>query len=78
MDKNVDKGFELNYWNLSYRRKFIRSLWVTAFFVIIVVLIFLFKINISFLIPIKYILFIGTVVCICQLIYTFNKWKSNE
>ena len=23
----VDKGFELVYWKLSYRRKFIRTLW---------------------------------------------------
>ena len=22
----VDKGLEINYWNLSYRRKFIRTL----------------------------------------------------
>ena len=27
MDK-VDKGFELIYWKLSYRRKFIRTLWL--------------------------------------------------
>lgn len=24
----VDKGFELVYWELSYRRKFIRTLWM--------------------------------------------------
>lgn len=26
--RNVDKGFELGYHNLSYRRKFIRTLWM--------------------------------------------------
>ena len=27
MKNKVDKGFELAYWNLSYRRKLIRTLW---------------------------------------------------
>ena len=29
----VDKGFCLSYWKLSYRRKFIRTLWTGAFII---------------------------------------------
>jgi hypothetical protein len=27
MSDKTDKGFELSYWKLSYRRKFVRTLW---------------------------------------------------
>lgn len=29
MGRKVDKGFQLIYWKLSYRRKFLRTLWWT-------------------------------------------------
>ena len=31
MSQKVDKGIELCYWKLSYRRKFIRTLWIIPF-----------------------------------------------
>lgn len=31
----IDKRFELIYWILSYRKKFIRTLWMAPLFVII-------------------------------------------
>lgn len=30
----IDKGFELNYWKLTYRRKLIRTLWTIPFTVL--------------------------------------------
>lgn len=38
-DGKVDKGFELIYTNLSYRRKFIRTLWMAPLFLLCWVLI---------------------------------------
>jgi hypothetical protein len=28
MNTKIDKGVQFNYWKLTYRRKFIRTLWV--------------------------------------------------
>ena len=36
MSQKVDKGIELCYWKLSYRRKFIRTLWIIPFEVIVI------------------------------------------
>lgn len=75
MSKKVDKGFELFYWNLSYRRKFIRTLWWTPLSVIALVLIWKSKYNIV----------LNTIITaalisinLAQLIYNYKKWKSNE
>lgn len=43
--KNVDKGFEFYYHNLSNRRKFIRTLWLGPFVLIIPFL--LYSINVQ-------------------------------
>jgi len=42
MANKVDKGFELRYWRLSYRRKFIRTLWMIPFLLAAIILIFIF------------------------------------
>jgi len=71
----VDKGFQLIYWKLSYRKKFIRTLWMTPFAIIPIALIFLadgrILINavLSLLIVVMYL---------TQLIYTYIKWKKDE
>ena len=41
--KNVDKGFELIYFNLSHRRKFIRTIWITIVGVLILLPLMFFK-----------------------------------
>jgi uncharacterized membrane protein len=67
-----DKGFELFYENLSDRRKFIRTVWLTVIAAGIVILFIVLKIN--WLI----ILFSGIVmgaVCVWQLITTYRQWK---
>ena len=35
----VDKGFELVYWKLSYRRKFIRTLWMIPWTIVALIFI---------------------------------------
>jgi uncharacterized protein (TIGR03067 family) len=40
MRGGIDKGFCLNYWRLSYRRKFIRDLWSMAIFLPLLGLLF--------------------------------------
>ncbi|MDD3174022.1 MAG: hypothetical protein PHF63_10320 [Herbinix sp.] len=37
----VDKGFELNYWKLSYRRKIIRTLWWGLLVIMVPIICFL-------------------------------------
>jgi hypothetical protein len=67
-----DKGFELFYENLSDRRKFIRTVWLTVIAAGIVILFIVLKIN--WLI----ILFSGIVMgvgCVFQLITTYQQWK---
>ena len=34
--EKVDKGIELCYWKLSYRRKFIRTLWMIPIAIVII------------------------------------------
>jgi len=69
-NNKVDKGFQLIYWKLSYRRKFIRTLWMTPFAIIAIALMFLAGGNIlintvlSLLIVVMYFI---------QLIYTYVK-----
>ena len=77
MANKIDKGFELIYWNLSYRRKFIRTLWMTPLVLLIIILIaFLGKISEN----ISSILIIGFLILalLFQLIYTYKKWKKEE
>ena len=75
MKNKVDKGFELIYWNLSYRRKFIRTLWFTPLSVLLIIFMFLTgdKLFINRLMPILLAL-----VYIWQLIYTYIKWKKRR
>ena len=62
----VDKGFELVYWKLSYRRKFIRTLWMIPW--TIVALIFIQIVGKNY----KY-----TILPI-QAIYNYKKWMKEE
>lgn len=68
-----DKGFELIYWNLSYRRKFIRTLWLIPFCIASVVLVW--KDYHSIILTITYFLLLA-VIGVIQAIYVFRKWKN--
>jgi len=71
-EEKVDKGFELIYFNLSYRRKFIRTLWLIPWMILI--LCFMYWQGFSL---VKLLLFtvIFTVACIIQALYNYKKWK---
>ncbi|MGH4137853.1 hypothetical protein [Clostridium sp.] len=75
MSKKADKGFQLIYWKLSYRRRFIRDLWLFPFVII----------SIGFMVWIGDSIFmkrvapvIGLVIYIFQSIYDYSKWKKCE
>ena len=67
----VDKGFELFYDNLSYRRKFIRTLWMIPIGILVGVIITYISIIVSLF---YWTLFIINVVK--QLRYTYIMWKK--
>lgn len=75
MGKKVDKGFQLIYWKLSYRRKFIRTLWTIPIFIISIgIIVFLGDgIVVSRIMPLILI-----ILFILQIIYNYIKWKKEE
>ena len=75
MDNKVDKGFEVFYWKLSYRRKFIRTLWMIPFLVAIIIIFFVLQTNITYAVAVSIILLI---IFFVQLIYNYKKWKHEE
>ena len=82
--KNVDKGFELIYFNLSHRRKFIRTIWITVFgvFILLPVMFYLNKKYVpSF--PVSDLVFFLTeaiilIIGFIQALYEYSKWKSEK
>lgn len=74
-DVKIDKGFELIYWNLSYRRKFVRTLWMTPFTILAIILMWM--TSKSILIT-SIISVVTLVVVIAQAIYTYKKWKHTD
>ena len=71
----VDKGFELVYWKLSYRRKFIRTLWIIPW--AIVSLIFIQIVGKNY----KYTILAGIIYLVIlpiQAIYNYKKWMKEE
>lgn len=73
----VDKGFELIYWKLSYRRKLIRTLWLLPFTLILCVIMTLLTIDIDKKIPIIFTIILVSATTI-QLIYNYYMWQKKE
>ena len=69
VEKN-DKGFGLIYYKLSYRRKFIRTLWLIP--VSILVLIFTHESMMDTLIW----GFVIALIMVGQAVYNYKKWKN--
>lgn len=67
----VDKGFELFYDNLSYRRKFIRTIWLILIGIIVGIIIT----YISIIVSIFYWL-IFIISAVKQLKYNYTMWKK--
>ena len=74
-DEKIDIGFELVYWNLSYRRKFIRSLWITPFLIFVIILGWV-TWESALVAAIFTILGLG--ILIIQLIYNYKRWKDTD
>ncbi len=73
--RGVDSGFHFLYWGLSYRRKFVRTLWLLS---LSPILLLFPKVSVGHiqLVPVG---FISTlVVGVAQLIYTYAMWKKLE
>lgn len=72
--KKVDKGFELIYWRLSYRRKLIRTLWMIPFGILAIILTWMAWQSI-------WITVIATVVIVItemvQTLYNYKKWRKS-
>jgi len=73
--KKVDKGFELIYWKLSYRRKFIRTLWTIPFSIFAIALTILCDWSMKNVVAVAIILLI---IASSQLIYTYKKSKNEK
>ncbi|OAT83573.1 hypothetical protein A6P54_21230 [Bacillus sp. MKU004] len=71
----IDKGFKMNYFGLSYRRKMIRTL--ISFPLIVLIMIFLMYIDLSKAIKISFVLFILVAFAI-QFFYNYYMWKKKE
>lgn len=74
--KKKDKGFILSYYQLSHRRKVIRTLWELPFLIFLLTLMFFFTdietIYMLSLSALLILLFIG------QFCYNYYKWKQKE
>lgn len=73
--EKTDKGFELVYWNLSYRRRFIRDLCALPI-VVAVIIVIQFAGNPSVR-TIIWEVVLGFVT-IAQIAYDYKKWKEEE
>ncbi len=69
----VDKGFELFYDNLSYRRKYIRTIWMILIGIGVGFLITMINVVISLLYWIPFI-----IVGIKQLKYNYIMWRKEK
>ncbi|MDO4171050.1 MAG: hypothetical protein Q4D45_14350 [Lachnospiraceae bacterium] len=73
--EKIDESFVFCFWKLSYRRKFIRTLWMLPFLIIVI-----FYIHITF----KSYLFTGIIgailstIFILQAVYYYKKWKMEK
>ena len=72
-NQKVDKGFELLYFNLSYRRKFIRTLWMIPWMILVLIYLYGLGISMYILIPTTLVFAIAEYI---QATYNYKKWKE--
>ena len=72
-NNKIDKGFEINYYNLSYRRKFIRTLWMIPFMILALSLMVLIGTPLFITIPVAVIF---AVTGFIQAFHNYKKWKD--
>lgn len=73
MSEKVDKGIEVCYWKLSYRRKLIRTLWMIPVWIMINIVICKEFPAYSYARIIGVILFLPVFI---QATYNYKKWKN--
>lgn len=73
MSEKVDKGIEICYWKLSYRRKLIRTLWMIPVWIMINIVICKEFPAYSYARIIGVILFLPVFI---QAAYNYKKWKN--
>ncbi|MGM0843640.1 MAG: hypothetical protein ACQEUT_01585 [Bacillota bacterium] len=74
--EKVDKGFALNYFILSYRRKMIRTIWMTLWVPVLFILLrYVFDYGFYFSLVITLIGLVGNLI---QLYYTYYMWNKYE
>ena len=75
MTEKIDKGFSLIYRKLSYRRKFLRTLWSTP----IILLLFLFDEDVSvFGMSRNSFMIFLILLFIVQAVYNYYRWKNDD
>jgi len=75
MRNGTDQGFEFAYWKLSYRRKFIRTLWMSP----LILFPLLLPADHSLMgVPREGLLWILASVTLAQACYTYVKWRKEE
>ena len=73
--EKTDKGFLFFFWNLSYRRKFIRTLWLLP---ILVIAVFYIHITFQSYLLTSIIGIILSIIFIIQAVYYYKKQKEDE
>ncbi len=73
--EKIDKGIVLCYWKLSYRRKFIRTLWMIP---IDIVLIIYCHITFQSFLWTCIIAIVSGIMLLSQAIYNYRKWKNEK
>ena len=73
MSEKVDKGIMVCYWKLSYRRKFIRTLWMIP---IAIVIIFYFHTTFQSTLQTCLVATLLAIMLLIQAIYNYRKWKN--
>jgi hypothetical protein len=73
MNSKVDTGFCLSYWSLSYRRKFLRTIWTGM----LIPLFFLYPSSKVFFghIPRNTFVLVFFVMWLLQSVYNYARWK---
>lgn len=71
--EKLDKGFELIYYNLSYRRRFIRTLWMIPWMILALCLMGWLGTSLYILLPLAVIF---AVIDFIQALHNYKKWKE--
>lgn len=69
----IDKGFELAYYKLSYRRRFIRTLWMIPWAIFVLGLLYWISNSIGSVILVAIIF---GVIGYIQAVHNYKKWKE--